>query len=222
MHPTGYKISTLTIPFAHSTLTTFWSQLIYSILARVLTLLTALNIYSCIQKLTLSAWNVSLILQQTPILQLAMLNKHGPSYLKWMLTDSCKKFIPKFKIPHKPTPRNCTQTLRRLYKRKPMPNNYTKLLHMESRLQASIQSSRNEYLQRLASLFQANPKILYEHLKQLSNSKFKPRFIVNNDTAIHDPKQMAEIFNHYFHSTFTTSDFSLPHISQLPTPLVYS
>ena len=139
----------------------------------------------------------------------AMLNKHGPSYLKWMLTDSCKQFIPKFKIPHKPTPRNCTQTLRRLYKRKPMPNNYTKLLHMESRLQASIQSSRNEYLQRLASLFQANPKILYEHLKQLSNSKFKPRFIVNNDTAIHDPKQMAEIFSHYFHSTFTTSDFNI-------------
>ena len=31
---------------------------------------------------------------------------------------------------------------------------------------------------------------------------------------------MAEIFNHYFHSTFTTSDFNLPHISQLPTPLV--
>ena len=30
---------------------------------------------------------------------------------------------------------------------------------------------------------------------------------------------MAEIFDHYFRSTSTTSDFILPHISQLPTPL---
>ena len=31
---------------------------------------------------------------------------------------------------------------------------------------------------------------------------------------------MAEIFNEYFHSTFTSSDFILPPTSQLPTPLV--
>ena len=153
--------------------------------------------------------------------------EHAWSILKQMLTDGCDQFIPKFKVPLKPTPRwfnsnirhllNRTHTLRRIHKKKPTSNNYKKLLHMETCLQASIEASRDEYLQRIVSLFQATPKKLYEHLKQLSNSKFKPQFIVNNNTAVHDRRQMAEIFNEYFHSTFTTSDFILPHISQLPT-----
>ena len=31
---------------------------------------------------------------------------------------------------------------------------------------------------------------------------------------------MTKIFNEYFYSMFTTSDFTLPNTSQLPTPLV--
>ena len=152
------------------------------------------------------------------------------SVLKQMLTDGCEQFIPKFKVPAKPTPRwfnsnvrhllNCTHTLRRLHKRKPTTNNYEKLLRMETCLRTSIEASRDEYLQRIVSQFQANPKKLYEYLKHLSNSKFKPQFIVSNDTTVQDPRQMAEIFKEYFHSTFTSSDFILPPTSQLPTPLV--
>ena len=113
--------------------------------------------------------------------------EHAWSVLKQMLTDGCEQFIPKFKVPAKPTPRwfnsnvrhllNCTHTLRRLHKRKPTTNNYEKLQRMETCLRTSIEASRDEYLQRIVSQFQANPKKLYEYLKHLSNSKFKPQFI---------------------------------------------
>ena len=36
--------------------------------------------------------------------------------------------------------------------------------------------------------------------------------------SVFDPKQIAEAFNSYFNSTFLSSEFKLPQVSQLPTP----
>ena len=68
-------------------------------------------------------------------------------------------------------------------------------------------------------LFSQPPRKLYDYLKQIYCSKFKPHFNLHNDVTIHDPTQIAEIFNHYFNSTFTTTQFTLTQVSKLPAPL---
>ena len=151
------------------------------------------------------------------------------SKLKNILTVGCNQFVPKLTMPRKPSPKwfnsnirhllNCAHTLRKLYKKKPTLNNHAKLLQMEDTLQSTIRTSKEEFLQNIVSTFQSNPKQLYNYLKQLYNPKSKPRFIVHDGIAIHDQAKQAEVFNHYFNSTFTsTSQFTLPQISELPTP----
>ena len=70
----------------------------------------------------------------------------------------------------------------------------------------------------IVAKFQTNPKKLYEFLRQIQNSKFKPRHVNINGSSVFDPKQFAEAFNSYFNSTFSSSEFKLPQVSQLPTP----
>ena len=80
-------------------------------------------------------------------------------------------------------------------------------------------SIQGKFFQNIISTFQSHPKKLYNYLKQLHSPKSKPRFIIHDGAAIHDPTKLAEVFNQYFNSTFTsTSQFTLPQVSELPTP----
>ena len=63
-------------------------------------------------------------------------------------------------------------------------------------------------------------KELYDYHEKLYSSKFKLCFIFHNCVNIHDSTQVAEVFNHCFNSAFTTSQFTLPQGSELPTPLI--
>ena len=87
----------------------------------------------------------------------------------------------------------------------------TRLMQMERDLQSLIQSAKENYLMQLVTTFRSN-------LYNLSESKFEPHFIYYNNMTIHDPHQRAKIFNEYFNSTFTTSDYVLPSTQSLPAP----
>ena len=45
-----------------------------------------------------------------------------------------------------------------------------------------------------------------------------PNCFHQNNSVIDNPQQIAELFNNYFNSTFTSSEFMLPDIDQLPSP----
>ena len=45
-----------------------------------------------------------------------------------------------------------------------------------------------------------------------------PCSFYHNNSVVTSPAQIAELFNAYFNSTFTSSDFILPSLDQLPIP----
>ena len=47
-----------------------------------------------------------------------------------------------------------------------------------------------------------------------------PQCVVYESVPIYHPKEKAEAFNTFLNSTFTTGDFALPPLNQLPTPSV--
>ena len=95
----------------------------------------------------------------------------------------------------------------------------TRLMQMERDLQSLNQSTKENYLMQLVT-FRSNPRKPYTYLNNLSESKFKPHFIYHNDATIYDPHKRAMIFNEYFNSTFTTSDYVLPSTQSLPAPVI--
>ena len=54
----------------------------------------------------------------------------------------------------------------------------------------------------------------------MSKRKSKPNFIIDNGIIVSDSKERATLFNNFFHSTFTQSDFVLPSVDRLPSPCV--
>ena len=92
---------------------------------------------------------------------------------------------------------------------------------MENHACSIIQSARENYIAQLTITFQSNPKKLYSYLNFLTTSRFESHCIRQDNRTIHDPYQRAIIFNEYFNSTFTISDFTLPPNHLLPMPSTY-
>ena len=153
------------------------------------------------------------------------------SAIKHAILDSCNKFIPKARIPTKPSPRwfnpeirhqlNKVHTIRRRIKTSPTQHLIAKLSQMEASLQSSMEKSKDDFLQSLTSTFKLQPKKLYGYMNSLSKAKLKPNFIIQNGHSIDDPLHKARCFNEFFNSIFTTSNYSLPSTTSLPTPTTH-
>ena len=153
------------------------------------------------------------------------------SDLKNAITQSSLRFVPKAAMPTKQSPPwfnshirhqlNKVRSLRRRMNRHPTPMLAMRLSEMESDVCSIIQSAKENYIAQLTTTFQSNPKKLYSYLNSLTKSKFESHRIQQDNRTIHDPYQRAIIFNEYFNSTFTTSDFTLPPNHLLPMPSTY-
>ena len=111
--------------------------------------------------------------------------------------------------------------LRRRMNRHPTPMLAMKLSEMENHSCSIIQSARENYIAQLTTTFQSNPKKLYSYLNSLTTSRFESHCIRQDNRTIHDPYQRAIIFNEYFNSTSTISDFTLVPNHLLPMPSTY-
>ncbi len=112
-----------------------------------------------------------------------------------------------------------TRNLRRKSRRRPAVSSKLNLLLSEIELQNALVTAKEHYIHRITSEFGQKSRKLYSHLRSLTSSKAKPDFIIINNRPIHDPKQIANTFNTFFHSTVSSpSDFILPDVSNLPTP----
>ena len=150
--------------------------------------------------------------------------------LKYVILNCCECFIPRAKIPSKPSPRwfnssirhqlNRTRTLKRRVKKRPTLHMQDKLTTAELTLQTAMLEAKENYLSTLVGSFKTQPKKLYGYLNSLTESKYKPQSIVHNNQIVRDPRQKAELFNKFFNSTFTKSNFKLPPVSSLQVPTI--
>ena len=148
------------------------------------------------------------------------------NYIKTAILESCNRFIPKVRIPSTLSPRwfnadvrhklNKVRTLRRRLKSKPTPQLATKLSRTEDLLAVQMQRSKEKFILELISTFIAQPKRLYSYISSLSSTKPQISSILYNGCNISDPHLIVLVF---FHSTFISSDFCLPPVWLLPTPV---
>ena len=150
------------------------------------------------------------------------------SLIKEEISTACHLFVPVTWIPKSPFPRwfnaeirhliNKSHTVRRRLKLRPTNHLRLKLQTLESSLRSLIQASKLKYEQSLISAFSSYPSKLYRHLKSLSNPKSSSYPIIHESKTITNPLIKARLFNSYFNSVFSTSNFVLPPLDQLPTP----
>ena len=148
--------------------------------------------------------------------------------LKHEILNACNQFVPKIKISSKSYPRwfnqsirhriNRVRTLRRRSKKHPTAANIARLSEMELALQEDIVSAKTSFISQLASTFHNQPRKLFSYLNGLTKSKFVPKTLVHNSEPISDPQKIAELFNKFFNSTFTSSSYNLPSFDALPQP----
>ena len=70
----------------------------------------------------------------------------------------------------------------------------------------------------LVESFSLQPKKLYSQLSRLKSTKSLPLYLQMEGNQLLDDTAKANALNRFFNSTFSNSSFSLPPISDLPTP----
>ena len=83
-----------------------------------------------------------------------------------------------------------------------------------SQLEHSIASARSSYVKSLISTFHKDSKKLFSLFNE-SKSSSSPCTLIFNSLPIHNPVMKAKIFNEYFHSVYSHSNFSLPPVIDL-------
>ena len=149
--------------------------------------------------------------------------------LRTVLVDACSEFVPTFKSSRGKRPRwyaaeihhniNRIRSLRRRINKNPTLGRLAKLTNLSAHIQHLMLTAKTEYQAKLVSIFEFNPRKLYCYLSDLCNAKSRLNFIHHNNLVVDNPLKIAEIFNEYFNSTFTFSNFALPDIHKLPSPM---
>ena len=151
------------------------------------------------------------------------------SSLKDEIFRACELFIPWIKVSTLKLPKwfnpeikhllNRIRTLRRKLKKSSNATKLASLSSLELELQELISNAKEDYKAHLLTSFSHNPKVLYRHLRHLSKFSKTPQCLVYNSSSVLDPIDKVEAFNRFFNSTFTVSDFALPSIDKMPTPM---
>ena len=149
--------------------------------------------------------------------------------LKTVLVDACNEFVPTLKLSRGKSPRwytaeirhniNRIRSPRRRKNKNPTPGRLAKLTNLFCNIQHLMVTGKTEYQSKLVPTFGSNPRKLYCYLSDLRNAKSLLNFIQHNNSFIDNLLEIAEVFNEYFNSTFTSSNFVLPGIHQLPSPM---
>ena len=150
------------------------------------------------------------------------------SHIKTNLLTARQLYVPIVQMPKHPSPKWFTPEIRHLIKKsrtiQRQLNHHNsnhlqcKLNHIESSLKDLISSSKSTYINNLISSHHSTPGKLFSHLKSLATSTSSNYPIFHESRPISDPYKKAELFNRYFNSVFTVSDFILPPPDQQPTP----
>ena len=100
-----------------------------------------------------------------------------------------------------------------------LPTTSNSITQAESLHKAKIPLVKSNYESELVRAF-VNKEFskIYNYIKSISRHDTLPPTMNFNSTLALSDSEKASIFNHYFHSVFTSSPFVLPPMSSLPTP----
>ena len=113
---------------------------------------------------------------------------------------------------------NCIRSLHRRYRHRPTSTLFSRITALESLLITQIDSAKSVYESNLAASFHSNPRLLYRYLRQFSCTPSIPEYVSFKSVSASDTHSKVDLFNSFFNSVFSSSDFVLPPMSQLPTP----
>ena len=150
------------------------------------------------------------------------------STIKDAISSACQLYVPTVLISRKNLPKwfdgearhllKQIRTLKRSAKGKNTVAKQQKINCMEEELTSKLIRGRRCYETSLIQNFSSTPKKLYRHLRTISVSKHSSNHLNVNSIPVTDPVELANIYNEYFHSTFTTNNYQLPIFSSLPEP----
>ena len=95
----------------------------------------------------------------------------------------------------------------------PTPNNFSNRQSLESRLSGLITSAKTHFEQTLCS--QSSTEI-FSYIKSLSSAPSVPPIVSLDDSTGSNDCDKVSLFNSFFHSVFTRSDFEIPPLEELP------
>lgn len=151
------------------------------------------------------------------------------SQLKHIILESATHFIPKVKIKSTKNPpwfTSCirhhihlVRSLRKTHRKHPTLSNHSKLTAAESILQNLITQAKSDYEDHLVTSFaNNNSNKIYSYIRSITNQNTIPPSMHLDSTSVHTDSEKAELFNKFFHSVFSSTTFTLPPVSDLPTP----
>ena len=113
----------------------------------------------------------------------------------------------------------CLCTLQCKYNKFPTPSNFERLTKAQDSFQAASIAAISSYEQSLIHNYATTKDSkIFRYIKEFTKSHvLPPQLHTDSATAVSDFDK-AELFNEYFQSVFTHSNFTLPVISDLPIP----
>ena len=149
------------------------------------------------------------------------------SELKQIITSAFANFIPVWRNSPHNAPKwfnsnvrhnlNCIHSLRRKYKNNPNILRKQKLEHSELLLQSIMSSAKSTFEETLIKdCAYSNSNKLFDYIRSLTNSSSIPHTVYFENQSAATDKDKASMFNSYFHSVMTRSDFALPSPCDLP------
>ena len=105
------------------------------------------------------------------------------------------------------------------FKSRPTPHKKHKIESSEDMLLIKMAHVKYDFECKLIESLQAgHSKPIYTYMSNLTNVNTIPSAVnLDNINAVSD-NEKATLFNQYFHSVFTSSNFRLPEVSNLPRP----
>ena len=106
---------------------------------------------------------------------------------------------------------NCIHSLRRKYKRNPNILHKQILEHSELLSQSIMSSAKSTFEEKLIKdCAYSNSNKLFDYIRGLSNASSIPHTVYFENQSAATDIDKASMFNTYFHSVMTHSDFTLP------------
>ena len=147
--------------------------------------------------------------------------------LKQVMLESRDLFVSKSRLPTNVSPKwfNSENTIHRVrYLHRKVRNSTTtyqldKLEEMENHLQCLISDAKESYLLDMVSRFKDRPRALFSYFSRLTKVSGVPNTVHLGDLSASLSYDKANLFNSFFHSVMTNSDYCLPSFFDLPAPL---
>ena len=113
----------------------------------------------------------------------------------------------------------CLRTLRRRFKCHPSSNLRSRIDNSELLLELKMLNAKSSFETNLIkSLHSGNSSVVYKYVRSITGSNNLPATMCLGEKSSSCDKEIAQLFNEYFHSIFNTTVFELPPVTLLTRP----